>query len=410
MTQPRALFVDDEPRVLDGLRRSLRSKRSEWEMVFADGGDEALDLLGRQPFDVVVSDMRMPGMDGAQLLTEVSEQHPEVARVVLSGHIEPEATVKVSVAGHRFLTKPADAASLIGVIEQLLVHTSSAHQRAARRIAGGVRAIPTLPEHAGEIVALLAPDASLADAVRTATHDVGLTAKLLQLSNSRFFGERPRNSSVESIVNAMGVPMVQAVAGAGHRLWSPARLDPGLAGHLETSWRHAVATACLVGSVASPANRPHAQAAALLQDVGRLVCLSAPDGQSSARSRAVAGRSDGVGGIDVAAGTRDGVPFRDVGVELLHLWGLPLPIVAAVSQRDTPQRPEASGLGVAAAVRTAHLLVQQTESRDPAVGAYEEELALLLSHPQLKAQGIEWPAAAAEASRQAGLWSGPDNQ
>jgi DNA-binding NarL/FixJ family response regulator len=396
MTQPRALFVDDEPRVLDGLRRSLRSKRSEWEMVFADGGDEALDLLGRQPFDVVVSDMRMPGMDGAQLLTEVSEQHPEVARVVLSGHIEPEATVKVSVAGHRFLTKPADAESLIGVIEQLLVHTSSTHQRAARRIAGGVRAIPTLPEHAGEIVALLAPDVSLADAVRTATHDIGLTAKLLQLSNSRFFGERPRNSSVESIVNAMGVPMVQAVAGAGHRLWSPARPDPGLAGHLETSWRHAVATACLVASVASPANRPHAQAAALLQDVGRLVCLSGP-------------AQDGTAGVDVSAGTRDGVPFRDVGVELLHLWGLPLPIVAAVSQRDTPQRPEASGLGVAAAVRTAHLLVQQTESRDPAVGAYEEELALLLSHPQLKAQGIEWPAAAAEASRQAGLWSGPDN-
>jgi len=395
MTQPRALFVDDEPRVLDGLRRSLRGKRGEWEMVFAEGGVAALALLAQAPFDVVVSDMRMPGMDGAELLTRISKIHPQVARVVLSGHIEPDAAIQVSVAGHRFLTKPSDAQSLIDVIEQLLIRTSSAHQSEARRIAGGVRSIPTLPEHAGDIVALLAPDANLSYAVRTATHDIGLTAKLLQLSNSRFFGERPRNSSVESIVNAMGVPMVQAVAGAGHQLWSPETPDPTLARHLKTAWRHAVATACLVESVASPANRPHAQAAALLQDVGRLVCLSVPAG-------------DGHLGIDLAAGTRDGVPFRDVGVELLHLWGLPLPIVAAVSQRDAPQQPDNSGLGVVAAVRTAHLLIQHTESRDPAAGTHEEELARLLSHPQLKAQGIDWPQAATEASRQAGLWSEHD--
>ena len=388
MTLPRALFVDDEPRVLDGLRRSLRAKRGEWEMVFAEGGAEALALLEQAPFDVVVSDMRMPGMDGAELLTRVSEHHPEVARVVLSGHIEPAAAIQVAVAGHRFLTKPAGGQALISVIEQLLVRTSRSHQDEARRIAGGVRSIPTPAEHTSEIVALLTPDANLSYAVRTATHDIGLTAKLLQLSNSRFFGERPRNSSVESIVNAMGVPMVQAVAGAGHQLSAPGVRDPEIERDLRTTWRHAVATACLVESVASPANRPHAQAAALLQDVGRLICLSVAD-------------SDRRSSIDLETATRDGVPFRDVGVELLHLWGIPPPVVAAVAQRDTPQRPDASGLGVAAAVRTAHLLIQQTESGETA----EEELPLLLSHPQLKAQDIEWRAAAEEAFRQAELWS-----
>jgi CheY-like chemotaxis protein/HD-like signal output (HDOD) protein len=393
MTLPRALFVDDEPRVLDGLRRSLRAKRGEWEMVFAEGGAEALALLEQAPYDVLVSDMRMPGMDGAELLTQVSQRHPQVARVVLSGHIEPAAAIQVAVAGHRFLTKPSDVQSLISVIEQLLVRTSRSHQSEARRIAGGVRSIPPLAEHTGEIVGLLAPDANLAYAVSTATHDIGLTAKLLQLSTSRFFGERPRNSSVESIVNAMGVPMVQAVAGAGHLLTSPGVRDPAIERDLKTTWRHAVATACLVESVASPANRPHAQAAALLQDVGRLICLSLADSDRGSR-------------IDLDAATRDGVPFRDVGVELLHLWGLPVPIVAAVSQRDTPQRPDASGLGVAGAVRTAHLLIQQTGSREPVAGTHDEELALLLSHPQLKAQEIDWPRAAEEASRQAEVWSG----
>lgn len=60
----RILFVDDERNVLDGLRRMLRNMRKEWDMAFCQGGEEALDALGGEPFDVVVSDMRMPGMDG----------------------------------------------------------------------------------------------------------------------------------------------------------------------------------------------------------------------------------------------------------------------------------------------------------------------------------------------------------
>lgn len=393
MIKARALFVDDEPRILDGLRRSLRGKRGEWDMAFVSEGAEALELLAQEPYDVVVSDMRMPGMDGAELLTNVSCRHPEVARVVLSGHIEPAAVIQVAVAGHRFLTKPADPESLMGVIEQLLVRTSTSHRDEARRIAGGVRAIPTLPEHTGGIVNLLAPEADLSCAVLTVMHDVGLTAKLLQLSNSRFFGSRPRNSSVESIVNAMGVPMVQAVASAGYVLRPTSSWSPAIEEHLRTAWRHAVATACLVELVASPANRPHAQAAALLQDIGRLVCLAAVDDEQGA-------------GVDLSAETRDGVPFRDVGVELLHLWGLPPPIVTAVAQRDVAQSAEPAGLGVAAAVRTAHLLIQATESACPAVGVHEEELARLLTHPQLQAQAVDWRRVADEASRQAGLWHG----
>ena len=393
MSRPRALFVDDEPRILDGLRRSLRGKRGEWEMAFVTDGAEALELLARDHHDVIVSDMRMPGMDGAELLTHVSRRHPEVARVVLSGHIEPEAAIQVAVAGHRFLTKPSDVESLVAVVDQLLVRTSGTHQDAARRIAGGVRALPALPEHTGEIEGLLAPDATLTYAVRTAMHDIGLTAKLLQLSTSRFFGQRPRNSSVESIVNAMGVQMVQAVAGAGHALWPAVPWDPAVEEQLRAAWRHAVATASLVELVASPANRPHAQAAALLQDVGWPACL-APAGDHAGP------------GADLVARTRDGVPFRDVGVEMLHLWGLPRSIVAAVAQRDTPQTPEPTGLGVAAAVRTAHLLIQRTEAAFPGAGTGEEELAELLAHPQLTAQDVDWRRAADEAAHRACRWNG----
>ena len=65
----RILFVDDEPMVLRGLRRSLHTMQSEWEMVFVESGAAALEAMAQAPFDAVVSDMRMPQMNGAQLLS-----------------------------------------------------------------------------------------------------------------------------------------------------------------------------------------------------------------------------------------------------------------------------------------------------------------------------------------------------
>ena len=68
MNQRKILFVDDEPNILDGLRRMLRSMRKEFELCFAENARDALEMMDQHEFDVVISDMRMPGMDGADLL------------------------------------------------------------------------------------------------------------------------------------------------------------------------------------------------------------------------------------------------------------------------------------------------------------------------------------------------------
>ena len=81
----RILFVDDEPMVLQGLQRMLRHMRTDWDMAFVESGSKALDLMAQTPCDVVVSDMRMPGMNGAELLNEVMKRHPKTVRLILSG-------------------------------------------------------------------------------------------------------------------------------------------------------------------------------------------------------------------------------------------------------------------------------------------------------------------------------------
>jgi HD-like signal output (HDOD) protein len=183
------------------------------------------------------------------------------------------------------------------------------------------------------------------------------------------------------------VPTIQALVEAGQVLWSPAEWSPEIEEKLGVTWRHAVATACLVSTMASPAHRPYAQAAALLQDVGRFVRLV---GSPHGTVRAVA--------VDHHDAGHEGIPHREVGAELLHLWGLPPPIVTTVAERDLPHRSDAAGLGVAGAVRAAHLLVQRTEARDQSVGLHEDELTALLAHPQLMARGVDWFAAAERAS------------
>ncbi len=85
------LFVDDEITLLQSLRRATHSMRKEWDCEFVSSGKEALRILSDKPFDLVVSDMRMPEMNGAQFLRKVKKQNPNTMRFILSGQTEDKA-------------------------------------------------------------------------------------------------------------------------------------------------------------------------------------------------------------------------------------------------------------------------------------------------------------------------------
>jgi len=113
----RVLFVDDEPNVLEGIQRTLRK---QVELQTASSGAEALRLMREAgPFALVVSDMRMPAMNGAQFLAKVREQEPDTIRMILSGQADLEATIAAVNEGHiyRFLTKPCPTDQLLVAVE-----------------------------------------------------------------------------------------------------------------------------------------------------------------------------------------------------------------------------------------------------------------------------------------------------
>ncbi|HLK41413.1 MAG TPA: response regulator [Polyangiaceae bacterium] len=385
----RILFVDDEMQVLDGLRVSLRKQRHLWDMVFAQGGEGALAQLRAAPFDVVVSDMRMPGLDGATLLGRVKEEFPGVIRIILSGHSERESIMRALPVCHQFLAKPCDGDTLKSVIERACGLHALLESDALRRVVGGTDRLPSLPRVYWELTRTMSdPEVSAKQVATVVEQDPAMCAKLLQLVNSSYFGLARRIVGVESAVAYLGLELVRSLALTAH-VFRAADAIPAIPGFSLTRIQE---TSLLVGAVAKrmasePKRAEEAFTAALLHDVGRIVlALSVP-------SR--------VGALIGAAKTDPrpehereldelGVTHAEVGAYLLGLWGLPVPIVEAAAFHHAPASVPQRTFETLGIVHVADALVRQhlPGAGDPSPGpdlAYLERLGVAGELPKWSA-------------------------
>ncbi|MFL6444075.1 MAG: response regulator [Candidatus Sulfotelmatobacter sp.] len=168
------LLVDDEPNVLDGYRRTLGR---EFALETAVGGQEALALMEKAPYAVVVSDMRMPGMDGVQLLSRVKTQSPDTIRVMLTGHADMETAINAINEGSifRFLNKPATKDMMAKTLTSALVQyrlVTAEKQLLEQTLSGALQVLT-------EVLSLVNPAAfSRAARARRYIHHVVTSMKL----------------------------------------------------------------------------------------------------------------------------------------------------------------------------------------------------------------------------------------
>src|SRR5208283_2802959 len=208
----RVLFVDDEPRFYEALQRLLRPQRHQWEMAFAPSGHAALALMEASPFDVIVSDMRMPGMDGAALLGLVREKYPQVVRIILSSHAELSTALRVVPVAHQFVAKPCDAEMLRVAIERACHLKALLHDDSIRRTVGALSELPSLPRtYHALTLALADPEVSLRKIAGIVELDVGISAKVLQLVNSAFFGVARSITNVQNAVSHLGTSTLKSL-------------------------------------------------------------------------------------------------------------------------------------------------------------------------------------------------------
>jgi HD-like signal output (HDOD) protein/CheY-like chemotaxis protein len=372
----RLLFVDDDAQVLEGLRCSLRKHRRQWEATFVESGEAALAHLRAAPVDVIVSDMRMPGMDGATLLGHVKDEFPGVIRIVLSGHAEREAVLRALPVSHQFLVKPCERSTLINVLERAIHVRDLLADETLRSVVGRTVQLPSVPRIYMELTTAMAdPDTTARTVAALLETDPALSAKVLQVVNSSYFGLARKISGIEAAVVYLGLDLVRTLA-LNARLFSALDAAPRTPGFsLDAIQEKSFATARLARRiVADPARRDEAFTAGLLHDVGSvLLALGVPDKVSEIQAKA---RRDGVP-VHVAEQEVLGVTHAEVGAYLLGIWGLPFTLVEAVAYHHFPWRVPQTGLDVLAAVHIADALVQ---ARDPLAAGPAERSPLELEY------------------------------
>jgi putative nucleotidyltransferase with HDIG domain len=352
----RIVFVDDELNILQAMRRSFHNMRQEWSMEFLSSGAAALESLAKAPADVIVSDMRMPGMDGWQLLAEVKKLYPQTVRLVLSGHADPSSVMRAVGTAQLYLAKPCES----GALKAALVQTQMLRQLLSNDqlalLAGGVGMLPSAPSAFQEILACLQnPAASLADAAQIIGRDVAMVANIMKLVNSAFFGSRRPITTIDRAVAYLGMDTLGALV-LGHSVFQSG-VATGIAGfNLEKLWQHSLQTAVAARAIAFSENLPAAKAdeaflAGVLHDVGKVVFAT----------KAAALPSD-ASAVDIV--TQMEAHHAEVGAYLLGLWGFPNLIVEAVAFHHTPSLASEKGLGLPGIVHIADRLVHlKSENR-----------------------------------------------
>lgn len=360
----RILFVDDERQILEGLRHRLYAWRHKWDMVFLQSARDALELLAREPIDVVVCDMRMPEIDGMTFLRRVQEEHPEVVRIVLSGHAEIETALRAVHVAHQFLAKPSDAGVIEEVIERACGLQALMNDAVVQRVVGRIDRLPSVPRVYSQVtVAMRQEQVTAQEIARILKQDMAMCAKLLQIVNSAFFRLSRSISKIDEAVAYLGFGTVRQMVLAVEVFQICRPSAQGLISIDELQ-----AHSLLVGQIESELfkDRPRKEdafVAGLLHDIGKLVMMSElPEHMARVldemRSKKCA----------MTAAERElyGVTHAEIGAYLLGLWGLPYPIIEAVANHHAPGRADARIFDVLAATHIADALVP-----DPLEGTAE---------------------------------------
>lgn len=330
----RLMFVDDDECVLGGIERMLFMCDRDWDTEFATSGAEALAMLDDDPVDVVVSDMRMPMMDGAQFLRTVRDRWPETIRIMLTGQTEQEAALRALDVAQQFLSKPCEGELLVETIDRAVSLQSLLGDASMRSALGRVGQLPATPALYARLASMLedanADVRAVADIVAS---DPALAAKVLRFANSALLYAATDVSDVPEAVKRIGFGMLTILVLAAEvydRFDGPA---------VEAMRQRSVIASRIAGQICSVyAARETVMTAALLADVGALL--------------------ESVSRIPLGTDVEGEATHAEVGAYLLGSWGLPGPIVEAVAQHRAPgrlasQRFDAVGV-VHVAVALAH--------------------------------------------------------
>ncbi|PPC92175.1 MAG: hypothetical protein CTY34_00795 [Methylobacter sp.] len=373
-TPTRILFVDDEQNVLDGIRRMLRRQQGQWELFFAHDGESAIQLLNRQTIDVLVTDMKMPGIQGDELLQYTAKHFPETARLVLTGQTEQSGHYAILEYAHQCLAKPCEAETLKKAVSEALQSRNLINNPRIRAALGDIGSLPSLPRIYQELEAAIQKHNVNSSEIATIfASDMAMSAKVLQLVNSSFFGLGRRVSSVNDAVMLLGIERVRGLVlcSTVFEALKSNTACPSLS--IESLWQNAFTTAKLARAIClsekQKDDRPdQAYISGLMHSLGLLLFST----RMPAKMQIVIDQAT-TGGNFVYELERQvfQASHAEAAAYLLSLWKLPPRIIEAVLLQHKPGLIGYDGFCAASAVHIAIALLAEDKAPSDKVLAHE---------------------------------------
>ncbi len=331
------LFVDDELAMLESLQDLLRGQRHRWDMSFICGGESAIAMMYDTDYDVVVSDIKMPGVGGVDVLEYAKKHRPQCIRIALTGYADAQSTMKLTRLAHRYLRKPCSLDDLDDVITRDCGLIEAFDNVVVKDLVGKAgRLVASESSHQALLEALNAENGSIEKITKIVEQDVALTAKVLQLVNSSFFRRQRSIDSASEAVGYLGADIIRSLVLA-NQMFEMTKGLPDIAGFFpEKLQQHCILTSTIARELIDDKEMSSiAFTAGLLHDIGKLIIAQ----EKPELIPALVGNSDGLTNSWVNADSeRDilGCTHAEVGGGFLNLWGLPTPIVEAVTFHDQP--------------------------------------------------------------------------
>jgi HD-like signal output (HDOD) protein/CheY-like chemotaxis protein len=354
----RILFVDDEPMILNGLQRTLRKMRSEWEMTFTSSGKEALEILDANPMDVIVTDLKMPEMDGTQLLTEIKKRRPHVVRIILSGHVKHDMTLQSLQIAHQSLSKPCDAEILKQTLTKLFALKDILSDDSIKKIVSQIESLPSMPSIYTEIIEEMhSDDPSIKKIAEIIARDVSMTAKILQIVNSVFFGLSRKINNTQQAVMLLGLETIKSLV-LSVKIFAEFSCKKFSWFNIDELFNHSVLVSCYAQAIVKVEKMDrdfisNSLMAGLLHDLGKLVL--ATNFEKSYRQVLAAAQETSKNLLDLEYDVF-GTSHAEIGAYLMGLWRLENGIIEATAFHHLPIRSMSHNLGLLTAVHVGDAL------------------------------------------------------
>jgi len=381
----RILFVDDDPQLLKSIRRMLWNTQGAWELAFAASAGQALDILAGERHDVIVADMRMPGMDGRHLLKEVRRLYPWMLRIVLSGDSDQGHILRSVAVAHQFLTKPVPAEQLLDVIARGCRLRDMILAEDVKALIGRIDALPAMPATFTRLLDSLGDEFVPLEALaQLIGRDMGLSADVLKLVNSSFFGPRVHVRDLDQAVSLLGTATIKALV-VGVRLLKAFDTSKMPCINFTQLWTHSLGVARLARRIALLEGLPaEAQEecfiAGMLHDLGKFVLADRDTRQFRALVDTARAGNITLAQAEAEAGATG---HAQAGAYLLGLWGLADTILEAVAFHHAPGQLGLTAMSAVTAVHTANTLEHEFVHINPGYAGHP------LDMDHIRALGLE---------------------